>query len=151
MKHFGVEDYGPEEAARMMRKYKEVFKNTHHSCWNCQKTEMGGTKFPACSICRQKTHRYIRYCSKYADSIHICSCSTFLIDISIRECQRADWKEHRQICGKVIDPEIGVPKPAQIDDDELIPPPIPSFRRSPALLHQISDLKTFPAADYNVR
>ena len=67
-----------------------------------------------------------------------------------RECQRADWKSHRQICGKVIDPESGVPVPLKVDEDELIPFPIPSFCRSPALLHQITYLRTLPEADYTV-
>jgi len=75
----------------------------------------------------------------------------FELDILIRECQRTDWKTHKHFCGKLIDPKIGVPKPVQIDDNELFPLPIPSFHRTPALLHQISDLKTFLEADYIVR
>jgi hypothetical protein len=51
---------------------------------------------------------------------------------------------------KDIDPEIGVPKPVQIDTDELIPTPIPLFVRPPALLHQLTYLKTLPEADYTV-
>lgn len=83
-----------------------------------------------------------------ARGMHVLS-NVQLVYILNRECQRADWKSHRQICGKIIDPEF-VLVPDKIDDDELIPVPIPSFCRSPALLHQITYLRTLPEADYTV-
>ena len=38
-----------------------------------------------------------------------------------------------------------------VDENDIIPPPDPSFTRSPALLHQISLLREHPEADYHVR
>lgn len=75
-----------------------------------------------------------------------------------RDCQVADWKygfpvPHKNICGKKgYDDDEGTPQPDQVtppssggsedaDDAEIdtgIPAPEPSFKRSPALLHQIS-------------
>jgi len=74
LKRFGVKDYGPEVAARMMREYKEENKEARHSCWHCHKTESSSNKFSACSTCRQKAHCYIHYCSKYAVSVSIRIC-----------------------------------------------------------------------------
>ncbi|KAK0215001.1 hypothetical protein IW262DRAFT_256649 [Armillaria fumosa] len=110
-------------------------------CWNCKRDEdsLGkqGRELKACGKCKA-IGRITRYCS--------------------RDCQLADWKygfpvPHKNICGKKgYDDNEGTSQPDQItppssggsedaDDAEIdtgIPAPEPSFKRSPALLHQIS-------------
>ncbi|KAK0188438.1 hypothetical protein F5146DRAFT_1122637 [Armillaria mellea] len=110
-------------------------------CWNCKRDEESlgkqGRELKACGKCKA-IGRITRYCS--------------------RDCQVADWKcgfpvPHKNICGKKgYDDDEGTPQPDQVtppssgesedaDDTEIdtgIPAPEPSFKRSPALLHQIS-------------
>jgi hypothetical protein len=80
-----------------------------------------------------------------------------------RECQQADWKKgrngrtHKQICGKPLKESLGVNGDSISDEtgDEDppfpdIPPPAPGFRRSAALLHQITFLVQPPYVNYVV-
>lgn len=74
------------------------------------------------------------------------------------ECQIMDWDDgmprpHKQMCGRPLDEgvlKLAVESPDTGTAEEQFekgcdklnfPPPIPSFRRSPALLWQINELK----------
>ena len=84
-------------------------------------------------------------------------------DALCRECQRADWKRgrngrtHKQICGKALQESLRTEGGATSDetgDEEVsvvdIPSPAPGFRRSAALLHQITFLVQPPYVNYVV-
>ncbi|KAK0455236.1 uncharacterized protein EV420DRAFT_589522 [Desarmillaria tabescens] len=119
---------------------KEVV-SLQNACIHCNRieddTSAEGERFRICSRCKA-VGRVVRYCSV--------------------KCQRADWKEgfprpHKAICGKVVleaekaDESI----PETKDTTELesgIPPPDPSFKRSPDLLHQISFITKLTPCDY---
>jgi hypothetical protein len=80
-----------------------------------------------------------------------------------RECQVADWKAgfpspHKLICGQDLDgireaaatvTQPAAKKPPKEDGDPF-PDPLPSFKRPPALLHQISLLRDSSHVDYVV-
>ncbi|KAG7453169.1 uncharacterized protein BT62DRAFT_990096 [Guyanagaster necrorhizus] len=104
---------------------------THESlCCHCNRKEADVSAerehFQVCSRCKV-VGRVVRYCSV--------------------ECQKKDWKHgfprpHKAICGKdVIDeekPNGSIPETKDTELESGIPPPDPSFKRSPDLLHQIS-------------
>ncbi|KAK0227718.1 hypothetical protein IW262DRAFT_1346928 [Armillaria fumosa] len=116
--------------------------NHQNICFHCSRKEgdvsAGGERFRICSKCKA-VDRVVRYCSV--------------------ECQRKDWKHgfprpHKAVCGKVTFDEE---KPNEaISDSETenteiesgIPPPDPSFKRSPDLLHQISFITKPTPCDY---
>ena len=68
-------------------------------CEKCTKTpeEIGeNIKFRLCSICKAKLDFAVYYCSQYV-SLH--DFSSLQLKWR-RECQKADWREHKKICGK---------------------------------------------------
>ncbi|KAK0441304.1 hypothetical protein EV421DRAFT_2036342 [Armillaria borealis] len=126
-----------------MRDYsrRKEAENHQNICFYCSRKEDmsgGGERFRICSKCKA-VDRVVRYCSV--------------------ECQKTDWKHgfprpHKAICGKVTfdeeKPSEGIPD-SETEVTELesgIPPPDPSFKRSPDLLHQISFITKPTPCDY---
>lgn len=104
-------------------------------CWHCDKDQSqlpAGLQLKVCSKCKE-IGRLIHYCSK--------------------ECQRENWKKgiprpHKLICGRPLMEENQQTSQKGRDFDDKIPEPDPSFKRTPALLHQIKLLKTEANPDY---
>ncbi|KAK0473956.1 hypothetical protein IW261DRAFT_1569324 [Armillaria novae-zelandiae] len=126
-----------------MRDYsrRKEAENHQNICFHCSRKEdvsAEGERFRICSKCKA-VDRVVRYCSV--------------------ECQKKDWKHgfprpHKAICGKVTFDEEkaseGIPD-SETENTELesgIPPPDPSFKRSPDLLHQISFITKSTPCDY---
>ncbi|KIP03873.1 hypothetical protein PHLGIDRAFT_218055 [Phlebiopsis gigantea 11061_1 CR5-6] len=96
-----------------------------------------GKKLQACAKCR-KIERKVFYCSK--------------------ECQTKDWREgiprpHKVICGKQLsgdEPEHAPPPVPEmsVESELLVPPADPGFKRSPALMNQVSRLTENSNVDY---
>jgi hypothetical protein len=73
----------------------------------------------------------------------------------VSDCQVNDWKNgnppHKTICGKVTsDTPLPIPPAplATTTSRSSIPPPVGGYRRSIALVHQISLLERNPTIDY---
>ncbi|KDR68267.1 hypothetical protein GALMADRAFT_146498 [Galerina marginata CBS 339.88] len=127
---------------RKLRSIKRELKDDHIKfgavtiCWTCGKdaSKLGpGQQLKVCARCKP-IGRTIFYCSS--------------------ECQKHDWKHgnprpHKNICGR---PESEIPdevKAPSNENNKRIPLPVPGFKRSPALLHQISlQMKAEPPVDY---
>ncbi len=82
-----------------------------------------------------------------------------LLRFNCRKCQTEDWKNgiprpHRVVCGKTsLEDESEAAAPTKLTDaiqEDCIPQPDPGFKRSPALLHQLSFLQQPPYVDYTV-
>ncbi|THU93645.1 hypothetical protein K435DRAFT_967210 [Dendrothele bispora CBS 962.96] len=143
----------------VIKEHVELDRNTHRGCITCSKTaELAGVnKLQQCKKCLN-IGRDVYYCSK--------------------ECQTKDWRSgrppHKAICGKpnaLVDmvtnpspptksvPETDsspVPEPSQPEAATRIldyfnvvgKEPKPGYTRSPALLHQLKQLRKEPKADY---
>jgi hypothetical protein len=70
-------------------------------CNSCFKPESGmqGTKMKICARCKN-FGREIRYCGRYV--LKIPNFFFVLTQFFNRDCQRADWKEHKRECGKLL-------------------------------------------------
>ncbi|KAK0493290.1 hypothetical protein EDD18DRAFT_415803 [Armillaria luteobubalina] len=122
-----------------MRDYDRQAENHQNLCFHCSRREdisERGERFQICSKCKT-VDRVVRYCSV--------------------ECQRKDWKHgfprpHKAICGKVAfdeeKPYKGILETTDTELESGIPPPDPSFKRSPELLHQISFITKPTPCDY---
>ncbi|KAF7794717.1 hypothetical protein EIP86_005855 [Pleurotus ostreatoroseus] len=135
----GLGKSASKEAKEIAKQHIKLTKELHDCCSACGKHESGlnaGQKMMAC-----KPHL-----------------------MHVRECQIQDWKTgkpypHKQVCGRLINEDVdeALKEAAtklddqDVEDDGQIPPADPSFKRSAALLHQISLLKKHPQIDYMVR
>ncbi|KAF8155011.1 hypothetical protein K438DRAFT_1987237 [Mycena galopus ATCC 62051] len=97
----------------------------------------------ACYTCREKTGRdNLKYCAR-CKGVWYCS----------KECQRADWKNHKKYCGQPrFDPKIFAPEVEEPDSLIGCPTVASGFTRSPTLWRQVgwlakSDSQT---RDYHV-
>lgn len=110
------------------------------SCFSCGALECDlppDRPLRGCPKCR-KVERKVTYCST--------------------ECQKADWKHgtpvpHKILCGKEWSYQhtleyVARKKPDQVASAPWIPAAEEGFKRSPALLHQITFLKDTPNVDY---
>ncbi|THG94642.1 hypothetical protein EW026_g6866 [Hermanssonia centrifuga] len=121
----------------VMKQHNTQRKAYDHACWKCSKSERmfePGQKLQACSKCRA-INRLVFYCS--------------------RQCQLDDWKNgvpvpHKQICGKLMNEDSTVDSVLNSDEVEVswLPKADASYKRSPALLHQISLLRQGDGLDY---
>ncbi|KAJ7638171.1 hypothetical protein FB45DRAFT_396869 [Roridomyces roridus] len=103
-----------------------------HFCAACMKAEdkTQNAKLSVCAACLL-VDRDVRYCN--------------------RECQRDAWKNHKRSCGKRLEPGTAPNTFGDVPNrfsGTYIPPTAPGYRRSAALLQQISFLNDNPAADY---
>lgn len=122
-------DFMKKEAER----YKQQRQTAPNGCWNCFQPVQ---RLLTCSKCLSMG-RKVFYCS--------------------RECQKDDWKNgkpkpHKMICGKPLSEDglSGPPDSQNKDCATWVPKADPSFKRPPALLHQINELKTAKRLDYLV-
>ncbi|KAF7376701.1 Condensin complex subunit 2 [Mycena sanguinolenta] len=72
---------------------------------------------------------------------------------TLRTCQKADWKlRHKAVCGKALDFETvsqPVENPASASTaDTRIGPPVNGYKRSLALIAQVTGLNSNPMVDY---
>ncbi|KAF9016028.1 hypothetical protein BDZ89DRAFT_1076024 [Hymenopellis radicata] len=101
-------------------------------CLKAEEKEKNG-KMTVCSRCR-KLGREIRYCG--------------------RDCQLADWKQHKLQCGKPLDASLVLDDVYVQGSERIIggrpdiPPCPPGHRRSPHVIRLIEDLETCPLKDY---
>ncbi|KAJ3553055.1 hypothetical protein NM688_g3822 [Phlebia brevispora] len=140
--------YGKREYRTLAKELKEARKEQHRACWRCGKPEnspsLNGQRLQSCSKC-SKIGRQVLYCS--------------------RDCQVQDWKNgiprpHRDICGKTslagaaAESSSASASHTLRAEDQLaagcVPEPDPKFKRSPALLHQLSFLQQPPYVDYTI-
>lgn len=137
--------------------------NQVKACWQCGQPESSlgpGQRLRVCAGC-MAVNRKIFYCSRYA-WYNLYGYKTVADRLRLSECQTKSWKHgipipHKTVCGKLIEDNVRVaadqsPVP-DVDDpanNARIPPADPSFKRSPALLHQISFLTQPPYVDYTV-
>ena len=137
-----------------MRECSEVRKGVEYGCQTCGRTESmlgNGTKLQACVACR-KIGRKIVYCTRQV----MCFRYYIHLTVSARECQIKDWKEglprpHKSICGKpLLENQLSDPPTSPQQDGSLLPRADPNFKRSPALLKQVSLLDENPKVDYVV-
>ncbi|KAJ7168857.1 hypothetical protein C8R46DRAFT_1092672 [Mycena filopes] len=102
---------------------------------NCKKTQApdSATKFHKCARCSQRMNREVFYCSKV--------------------CQTADWKlRHKAVCGKPLDFETAsqaVEHPLSAPTSKSrIGPPVDGYKRSLALVSQVTEFNFEPTVDY---
>ncbi|KAF7376842.1 Condensin complex subunit 2 [Mycena sanguinolenta] len=132
---------GPEAAKARFKDEKAAMKARHSqrvahcSYLSCTETEPadGSLKFPRCKTCFEKMQRQVLYCSA--------------------TCQKADWKlRHKAVCGKSLDFETvsrPVENPATASTaDTRIGPPVNGYKRSLALIAQVTALNRNPTFDY---
>ncbi len=72
-----------------------------------------------------------------------------------RECQRANWKQHKLICGKPLEYDMVVKlatSPSTSDDPSDIPPPANGFKPpldvGPSIIHRSFNHHDFPSYKY---
>jgi hypothetical protein len=141
-----------------------------NSCFKPESENQDG-KMQVCISCK-KFGREIRYCNKYVKkpSESYALLSSHLLN---RDCQRANWKEHKRECGKefgtlaahffVICLIIWHSDFGSLQDDVSpitlgqtislrldIPPVAPGYRRTPYLLRLMSCLNRLPTADVSI-
>ncbi|KAJ7271040.1 hypothetical protein C8J57DRAFT_992789, partial [Mycena rebaudengoi] len=124
---------GEDSVKKMRKEHKAERAHLVNECWGCGKPE-SSESFKTCGRCRV-IGRWIRYCSP--------------------ECQLNDWKTgphpHKKICGKPLTEDMlrttSEGGPAK---NEIVPAPVSSFKRSPALLQQAMHLQHHPFPDYMV-
>ncbi|KAJ7502576.1 hypothetical protein B0H11DRAFT_1989200 [Mycena galericulata] len=132
---------GPNAASTWLKDAKNGHKERMEqrlaccSYLGCRETQPSddSVKFSRCKPCFDTMQRQVLYCSV--------------------KCQKADWKlRHKTICGKPLDFD-SVDKPVAHpvygpDSNKGIGPPINGFKRSPALILQVTRLNQSLAADY---
>ncbi|KAJ6456437.1 hypothetical protein C8R45DRAFT_578333 [Mycena sanguinolenta] len=132
--------FGGSKAAKALFKDDKVATKARRSqrlahCSYCNKAEApdGSVKFSRCKPCFEKMERQVLYCSA--------------------TCQKADWKlRHKGVCGKALDFEsvsqpMGNPASASTADTR-IGPAANGYKRSLALIAQVSALNSNPTVDY---
>ncbi|KAJ7765075.1 hypothetical protein DFH07DRAFT_955909 [Mycena maculata] len=132
---------GPEAARAHRQGEKQGAKERisqrvgHCSYIGCRNTEPtdGSVKFSRCKRCFETLERHVPYCSS--------------------TCQRADWKlRHKAVCGKPMDFDtVSAPivHPVSAHNaDTRIGPPTNGFKRTTALIAQVTKLNRDPRADY---
>ncbi|KAJ6456508.1 hypothetical protein C8R45DRAFT_580140 [Mycena sanguinolenta] len=131
---------GPEAAKARFKDEKAAMKARHSqrvahcSYLSCTKTEPadGSVRFSRCKTCFEKMQRQVLYCSA--------------------TCQKADWKlRHKAVCGKALDFETvsrPVENPATASTHARIGPPVNGYKRSLALIAQVTALNRNPTVDY---
>ncbi|KAJ6562135.1 hypothetical protein B0H19DRAFT_93225 [Mycena capillaripes] len=106
-------------------------------CDRCREVERDGTRFSVCKVCNDRLSRKVYYCS--------------------RECQAADWPNHKQVCGKnltssgVADEKFVQTESGLADDIFMlrkIGPAQAQYQRSFALVRQIQFIDMLPSCDY---
>lgn len=145
--------------------YKNIAKDEHREtvisrrCFLCGIAECDlseGQQLRECPPCK-KIDRKMAYCSKSHNARHSdCEAERD----ARRECQTPDWKRgtpvpHKTLCGKDWSFDFMLQHAASKRPVETSAPWLPAaqlgFKRSPALLYQLSMLKDTPDDDYVVR
>ncbi|KAJ7162320.1 hypothetical protein C8R46DRAFT_1283083 [Mycena filopes] len=121
-----------EKAGTKARLSQRVVTCSYVACHNCEPAD-GSVQFSRCKNCFDNLQRQVMYCSK--------------------TCQRADWKlRHRAMCGKPLDFETAT----QVVEHPLsaassvsrIGPPVGGYKRTIALVSQVTKLNLAPTVDY---
>ncbi|KAJ6497968.1 hypothetical protein C8R47DRAFT_1260782 [Mycena vitilis] len=134
---------GPEGAKARFKEEKAGFKARrnerlgHCSYMGCHNSEPedGSKKFRRCKLCFDKLQRQVLYCSA--------------------DCQKADRNlRHKAICGKPYDFETAaqvMEHPINADTSHMrIGPPVDGYKRSIALIAQVTALNLCPTVDYQL-
>ncbi|KAJ7633238.1 hypothetical protein FB45DRAFT_914677 [Roridomyces roridus] len=125
-----------EKIARQVAKgvyahQREEYARGKQECETCTKPNDTTTKYPHCKRCWDTMEREVLYCSS--------------------ECEKVDWKAgHKNECGKLL--QLEELTPSTSDHSPRIGPPLPGFKRSGALLFQVSALNQLsPDYEYLIR
>jgi len=131
--------------------YKERTANKVNVCRGCDKGTTNRENFKRCVAC-WKIDREILYCSQYVETLPGYPLTLLLL---CRECQRANWKQHKLMCGKPLEYDMAVKlatSPSTSDDASDIPPPANGFKPpldvSPSITHCSFDHHDFPSYKY---
>ncbi|KAJ7604335.1 hypothetical protein FB45DRAFT_957124 [Roridomyces roridus] len=105
---------------------KEMYATAKQLCHSCRKPNDTTTKYPRCKRCWDTVQREVLYCSF--------------------ECQKVDWKAgHKKEGGRWLQFEDLPPStPEQHSSGSRIGPPLHGFKRSGALIFQVSELNKLP-------
>ncbi|KAJ7633226.1 hypothetical protein FB45DRAFT_1003342 [Roridomyces roridus] len=110
---------------------QEMYAKDKQLCHSCRQPNDATTKYPRCKRCWDTVQREVLYCSS--------------------DCQKVDWKAgHKKECGRWLQFEDFTPSTPE-QHSSHIGPPLHGFKRSGALIWQVSELNRLsPQYDYIV-